>query len=477
MRRLAWACVLIALLFLSSAHGIRRLSPRFPSSPPPCFQELASFSVTPSSSPGLYYNVSRVTNPSFNVHPPPFVVLPRSVEEVQVALRCAAQHGVHVSVKNGGHSFEGYSTTPVGFMMNMERLCQVEWIDDAVIRVGVGCRWRDVYAAFREHGGVWVVTGGLCPSVGVTGFTLGGGVGPTARQFGLAIDNVLEFQMVTSNGSQVVQASPREHQDLYWALRGSGGGNFGVVTQLVMRVFRGPNLYAWGKICYEPTLSAQVMKLLFDQYDKQSRSINIDLTLSTSELCLWVISQHSEQDTKAAVAAFWTTSRFWREFDCFWEMIQDYADEHGYAEYSSQAGLTKTVLVDSLSAPLLKTLASSIKPQDGDCDLHFIQFGGATADLEAHETAFTWRNTKFMVYFSCGVTPATKTAVRLRMEEWYRSVKPFIAGSYVNFIDSTLPDWANVYYGSNLARLQAIKEQWSPVGMTPLSFRQEIPAP
>jgi FAD/FMN-containing dehydrogenase len=138
----------------------------------------------------------------------------------------------------------GFSTIPheQGFELSMQAMTRISPVraspgeDFAKVTVQAGARWRDVYAAFRESGQEWVVCGGLCPSVGVASFTLGGGAGPAARQYGLGLDGVLSFTMVTANGSSVVQANATHQPELFWALRGVGGGNLGVVTELTVKV-------------------------------------------------------------------------------------------------------------------------------------------------------------------------------------------------------------------------------------------------
>ena len=99
--------------------------------------------------------------------------------------------------------------------------------------VGAGCQLIDIYRALAAQG--VTVPGGSCPSVGVSGVTLGGGMGLAARNFGMTTDNVLGVQIVTADG-KLRQVNPRSGSDLYWALRGGGGGNFGVVTQFTFRI-------------------------------------------------------------------------------------------------------------------------------------------------------------------------------------------------------------------------------------------------
>ena len=108
--------------------------------------------------------------------------------------------------------------------------------------IGAGAQLIDVYSALAARG--VTIPAGSCPSVGIAGHALGGGMGLAGRQFGLTADNLLSASIVTADG-QLVTASAHGHPDLYWALRGGGGGNFGVVTSLTFRVHPIPRTVAW----------------------------------------------------------------------------------------------------------------------------------------------------------------------------------------------------------------------------------------
>ena len=118
-------------------------------------------------------------------------------------------------------------------MIDLSLLKDIEVDPEArTVRVGGGCTWGEVDAATGEHG--LATPSGIISTTGVGGLTLGGGLGHLTRKCGLAIDNLLEAEMVLASGERV-SASADEHPDLYWAIRG-GGGNFGVVTSFLFRL-------------------------------------------------------------------------------------------------------------------------------------------------------------------------------------------------------------------------------------------------
>src|SRR5215831_1781940 len=166
--------------------------------------------------------------------------------DVAKVVSFAADHDLLLAVRGGGHNGAGLGTCDDGVVLDLSGMKGVEVDPDArTARVGGGCTWGEVDAATNEHG--LATPSGIISTTGVGGLTLGGGLGHLTRKCGLAIDNLLEADVVLASGEQV-RASADEHPDLYWAIRG-GGGNFGVVTSFTFRlhdvgtVFAGPTFW------------------------------------------------------------------------------------------------------------------------------------------------------------------------------------------------------------------------------------------
>ena len=141
------------------------------------------------------------------------------------SLAFVRKYGIPVAARCGGHSYAGWSSTS-GLIVDVTRMAGVN-VSGGTATVGAGTRLIDFYNGLAAHGRA--VPGGSCPTVGISGLTLGGGIGVVARAYGLTCDNVTSMQIVTADG-QIRTANAKTNSDLFWACRGGGGGNFGVVT-------------------------------------------------------------------------------------------------------------------------------------------------------------------------------------------------------------------------------------------------------
>jgi hypothetical protein len=156
-----------------------------------------------------------------------------NAEDVAKAIAFARRQDLPLAVRGGGHNGAGLGTVEDGVVIDLSLLKDIDVDPQArTVRVGGGSTWGEVDRATGEHG--LATPSGIISTTGVGGLTLGGGLGYLTRKYGLAIDNLLEAELVLAGGERV-RASVDEHPDLYWAIRG-GGGNFGVVTSFLFRL-------------------------------------------------------------------------------------------------------------------------------------------------------------------------------------------------------------------------------------------------
>jgi FAD/FMN-containing dehydrogenase len=172
---------------------------------------------------------------------PALIVQPLSAGDVAATVTFALAHGLKLSIKGGGHNIAGTAVAERGLTLDLSHMRQIAVDPDAKIAtVGPGCRLKDVDRATQAHGLATVL--GFISEVGVAGLTLGGGLGYLTRQFGWAVDNLLEVEIVTADG-EIRCASRDENADPFWAIRGAGA-NLGVVTSFTFRLHEvGPTVY------------------------------------------------------------------------------------------------------------------------------------------------------------------------------------------------------------------------------------------
>ena len=166
---------------------------------------------------------------------PRAVVRCRLPEDIAQALAFAQREGLHFALRSGGHCFAGRSST-TGVVIDVGDMDDV-LVSDGTVTVGPGARLGDVYDALAVHDRT--IAGGCGPTVGIAGLTLGGGLGILGRSHGLTADQLVAARAVLADG-RIVDCDEHRHEDLFWALRGAGGGQFAAVTQLVLRTVPAP---------------------------------------------------------------------------------------------------------------------------------------------------------------------------------------------------------------------------------------------
>ena len=179
-------------------------------------------------------NSSRILyNERYDGIKPMAVLQAADPDDVQAAVRWAARHDVPIAARSGGHSYAGYASVRGGLVVDLRRLDGISVSrGKSRAKIGPGNQLIDVYSRLARAGGT--IPAGSCPSVGIGGHALGGGMGLAGRRFGLTCDNVTALRIVTADG-RLRRCDANTNADLYWACRGGGGGNFGIVTSFTLR--------------------------------------------------------------------------------------------------------------------------------------------------------------------------------------------------------------------------------------------------
>jgi FAD/FMN-containing dehydrogenase len=437
----------------------------------------------------------------FNTVRPRAVAYCQSLEDVQRVVRWAQKYGVHIVPRCGGHSYGGYSTVGRGIVVDVSRLKRIS-VGSGVATVGAGARLIDLYS------GLWrrrvTVPGGSCATVGIAGLAQGGGVGLSARKMGTTADNIRQMTIVTANGRALV-CNERQNSDLYWALRGGGGGNFGIVTSFVFdthpvddvttffiqwpwadaaRVVRrwqevvphGPdalfglcNLSATGNPSGSPTVSAAGQ---FYGTEAELRSVLRPLLEVGAPQPSFVRRTYLE------AVLYWAGC----SGDTVAECHLHGASPHGILARSTFKAKSSYVLepltTEGIDAVLRGVEARQRNPRLGGGGLIMDSYGGAINRVAPNATAFVHRNAicslQFFASWNQGA-PASVVKANMRwINSYYASVRRHVSRfAYQNYIDPKLPNWLHAYYGLNLSRLVAVKRKYDPGNF--FHFRQSIP--
>ena len=214
---------------------------------------------------------------AWSVAPSPWAVAARRVEDVVAAVDFARDRGLRVVVKGGGHSYLGTSNDGAALLIWTRGLDRIELHDAFVaeacaadtacraVSLGAGVIWSEAYDAVSTQAGGYVQGGG-CMTVGVAGLIQSGGFGSFSKAYGLASASLLEAEVITADGRRRI-ASARHEPDLFWALKGGGGGSFGVVTRLTLRVHPLPERFGAARFTIRSNSEAAHRRLIDELLD------------------------------------------------------------------------------------------------------------------------------------------------------------------------------------------------------------------
>lgn len=426
-------------------------------------------------SPG-YEERRRVWNGAIDRRPLA-IVRCASTDDVVHAVRFAATHALPVTVRGGGHNVAGLAVRDDVLMIDLGALNAVELATDGrSVRVGGGALWRDVDAALQARG--LATTGGFVSTTGVGGLTLGGGVGWLMRRCGLAADNLLEAEVVLADG-RCVYASADAESDLFWALRGGGGGT-AAVTQYTYRVHAVGEVLA-GAV-FHPIEGAAELLRRFREYTPGAPDALTAMVVFASAPAAPFLPAQAHGRRIAVFAYCWCGDPAQGETEL--AALRDHGRPLGriggvmpYAQWQQSfdahapAGdhyYWTTAHFDALDDALIDVLVDrGAAPADPASELHVHHLGGAVARVPASTTAFAHRTAPFFVN-AIGRTPAAENFPAVR--DWARGSRSAMApwarvGVNPNFTGEENDLRERAHDRVTRARLAAVRERYDPGGV------------
>ncbi|MFJ9630117.1 FAD-binding oxidoreductase [Streptomyces sp. NPDC101175] len=437
---------------------------------------------------------TQLQNTEYDAVRPHAVAYCASARDVVACVRHAREQGLRVHVRGNGHSMNGWSTGE-GLVIDLSRMNHAV-ADGPLVRLGGGVQSLDALDALKtQHR--QIVTGTF-PTVSAGGFLTGGGLGWQTRGFGVGSDRIAAAQVVLADG-RTVRCSSVEEPDLYWALRGGGGGSFGIVTEFEVRPIDAPTLTGFETLwAYEDAVDVLTAW--------QEWAVAGPEELGTSLVVLpgmfgpggrpvvrvWGVHLGPaprlalELDALAERAGAKPISRTVHPTGPYADVMHEAlcgsqtvaqchrtgsgpearGHRHPYTRQSYR--LTGRAATRAESAALLDAWDASLEEERSERYLLAIALGGAANRTARTETAYAHRDAQFLIGYQMACRDiAADPGAPARLTAWAdragAALAPLACGSYINFPSSRVSEgWETDYFGENHARLLKVKQVYDP---------------
>ncbi len=413
---------------------------------------------------GAFGAAKQVFNTNYNGLTPAAIVTPTSPADVQKAMAFAAAHNLKVAPRSGGHSYIGASTANGVMVLDLRQLPGGVNYDAGTGHVTVTPA-TSLYAMHQTLAGAGRgIPTGTCPSVGASGHALGGGLGANSRHAGLLSDQLVSASVVLPGG-QAVTASNASNPDLFWALRGGGGGNFGVTTSLTFATF--------------PTTDLDVVNLNFPPESFAQVLVGWQNWLRTADRNSWALADATVDSTGThcrimATCPVGSGGSVGAAITKAVGVQPTGTENHSFnyldlVRYLAVGNLNPSPLgyvggsdvLPVVNAATAQGIAKAVEafPRGAGRMLAIMHaLDGALADVAPGATAFPWRRQYALVQWY--VETGDAAAATNWLNTAHQAVQPYSVGGYVNYIEANQP--ASRYFSSNLSRLTAVRQKYDP---------------
>lgn len=394
-----------------------------------------------------------------------------TASDVSCAILWARQNNAAIRVRNGGHNYEGYSNGNCVLVIDVSEMKEIEFDDKlCTVRIHGGVNNRELYEFVSSKG--YPFPGGTCPTVGVSGYSLGGGWGLSCRYFGLGCDSIEEIEMVDYQGC-ILKANRLCNSELFWALRGAGGGNFGVIVSITFRLPPPISNVTLIEIDYsavnykEQELFLYTWQEWLSCADERMTLISRIYNSEADGLSMLVrgIFYGGQEEAKKLLKSFLDIQGAIPniEYISFLEAVTILGSS--YPEFERFQSVSRFVY-RRFSRREIRSIVKLIQrrpPGSVYAGLSMYALGGRVAKINEDETAFLYRNAHYIIWLETVWEDERFAHVN---SEWINMQFPYLmnltVGSYVNFPYSDLPEYLKEYYGNHILRLEKIKKKYDP---------------
>lgn len=444
----------------------------------------------------VYAQAKQLDSGIFDSILPQAIAYCESPQDVRTCLAFAHDHDLPLAVRSGGHSAAGYSTT-TGLVLDVSRLNGID-IGSSTVALGPGAQGVDIVSALSARG-LSAVTGN-CPTVCAGGYLQGGGVGPLARKHGVASDNLVSADVVLADG-RTGRCSATREPELFWALRGGGGGNFGVVTRYeikpvdTVRMVSFTLSWPWARAA--EVIAAYLPWLQHAPDDLTANLTVMDQAVAPGSQPIVLVSggwfgggadgldPHLNELVGAVGAP--PASRAATDLSYHDAMMQMFGcgtkttDECHRVGYNPGAQLARQSFVvargrlfeNTMSGTAINETLTAFEANPVAGQFRVLSWGGLGGKINRTApsvSAYVHRSAQHYFTFTAGLrSPAPTLEEKAAVQSWadagYAVAERYGDGEgQVNFIDRNLPDWRSAYYGGNYDRLVRAKRRYDSHG-------------
>ena len=418
---------------------------------------------------------------------PVAIVFCSDTQDAVNALAWARQNDIRVRARSGRHCLEGWSAVDDGLVIDVSHM-KSTYIDAAskTATVGAGLNQLEAVTALGKAG--FAAPTGIEGTVGLVGATLGGGLGPLTRNYGMASDNLVAAEVVVASadgGAKAIIADEENNSDLLWALRGAGNGNFGIVTSLTYKIH--PLTQTIYLVATWPGLDD--LQGVFEAWQHTAPHLDNRLTsqleIHRDEILLFaVLASGSEAEATRMLEPILSIGQpHLTTKDANWAdnyaglqipIDQEPANWKFFSQFISEPFPPEAIgLIGSLMA----------KAPTSDCNYFTNAFGGAVKSSEpSGGSAFAHRDALFYAepgagWGTRGEVLASDDPLTAKCLTWIadfsEALRPYVNGAYPAVPNAGMPEWETAYWGPNVDRLRTIKAKYDPENV--FSFDQSLP--
>lgn len=419
---------------------------------------------------------------------PAAIVYAQNEQDIQNAVKWARCKKLSIRIRSGGHNHEGFSTGTDVLVIDVSEMKKIQVNKtENIATVQPGITGGELYTALAKEG--LTQAGGTCEDVGISGLVMTGGMGPLLRKEGLTCDTLLSFDIVNAKGELLHVTKDNEHKDLFWACRGAGGGNFGIVTSLVLKVFPAKDV-TWFNIGWGWD---QPVEKIISTWQEMFAN---DDPKWFSHLDVWPkifpVDKFKKQPIKAMGVYYGTPEQARNDLSPLlnigkpadvrielvkWrQAIKEFEDATSVyitdkPEYKSSGAYAMQSLPPEGIKIVVDTLRETKSPL---LNALWFSLGGAAAKIASTDSAYFYRKAKFfLVYSTQWLAVNDDKKLTSELDTLRNKLLPYTVGDYPGNPDRNLKDYLTAYFGENVHKLKCIKRKYDPENT--FNFEQSIP--